>query len=125
MAIGTGGAGLHGRVLAAGLQKLAVAVIRSGVALVFLNQTRSRMDVIGDADTSAGGASLKLYAAVRIALEPAGAGQRALSSAQKQGRRGVRTRRTALETGRWLRRNRVKRACERLSTKKTEEKRGF
>jgi recombination protein RecA len=74
MAIGTGGAGLHGRVLAAGLQKLAVAVIRSGVALVFLNQTRSRMDVIGDADTSAGGAALKLYAAVRIALEPAGTG---------------------------------------------------
>jgi recombination protein RecA len=72
MAIGTGGAGLHGRVLAAGLQKLAVAVIRSGVALVFLNQTRSRMDTIGDADTSAGGAALKLYAAVRIALEPAG-----------------------------------------------------
>lgn len=73
LAIGTSGAGLHGRVLAAGLQKLAVAVARSGVAIVFLNQTRSRMDAVGDADTSAGGASLKLYAAVRIALEPAGA----------------------------------------------------
>jgi recombination protein RecA len=61
-------------VLASGLQKLAVAVARSGVALVFLNQTRSRMEGGGDADTSAGGPSLKLYAAVRIALEPAGTG---------------------------------------------------
>jgi len=74
MAIGTGGQGLQGRVLASGLQKLAGAVARSGTALVFLNQTRSRMDAGGDVDTSAGGASLKLYAAVRIALEPAGAG---------------------------------------------------
>jgi recombination protein RecA len=74
-AIGTGGAGLHGRVLASGLQKLAVAVARSGVALVFLNQTRSRMGAGEEADTSAGGPSLKLYAAVRIALEPAGTGR--------------------------------------------------
>jgi recombination protein RecA len=73
-AIGSSGPGLHGRVLASGLQKLAVAVARSGVALVFLNQTRSRMEGGGDADTSAGGPSLKLYAAVRIALEPAGTG---------------------------------------------------
>jgi recombination protein RecA len=73
-AIGTSGPGLHGRVLASGLQKLAVAVARSGAALVFLNQTRSRMEAGGDADSSAGGPSLKLYAAVRIALEPAGAG---------------------------------------------------
>ncbi len=73
-AMGTSGAGLHGRVLASGLRKLAVAVARSGVALVFLNQTRSRMEAGEEADTSAGGPSLKLYAAVRIALEPAGAG---------------------------------------------------
>ena len=32
------------------------------------------MEAGAEADTSAGGASLKLYAAVRIALEPAGAG---------------------------------------------------
>ena len=73
-AIGTGGPGLHGRVLASGLQKLAVAIARSGAALVFLNQTRSRMAADEQADTSAGGAPLKLYAAVRISLEPAEAG---------------------------------------------------
>jgi recombination protein RecA len=74
-AIGTGSSGLHGRVLASGLQKLAVAVTRSGAALVFLNQTRSRMLADEEADTSAGGAPLKLYAAVRISLEPAEAGR--------------------------------------------------
>jgi len=74
-AIGAGGPGLHGRVLAAGLQKLAVAVARSGAALVFLNQTRSRMAADAEADTSAGGAPLKLYAAARISLEPAETGR--------------------------------------------------
>jgi recombination protein RecA len=73
-AIGSSGPGLHGRVLASGLQKLAGVVARSGIALVFLNQTRSRMGVGAETDTSAGGGSLKLHAAVRIALEPAGAG---------------------------------------------------
>lgn len=73
-AVGTGGPGLHGRVLASGLRRLAVAVARTDVALVFLNQTRSRVEAGTEADTSAGGLSLKLYAAVRIALEPAGPG---------------------------------------------------
>jgi len=74
-AVGAGGPGLHGRVLASGLRKLAVALARTEGALVFLNQMRSRVDAGGDADTSAGGPSLKLYAAVRIALEAAGAGR--------------------------------------------------
>jgi len=74
-AIGASGSGLHSRVLASGLQKLAVAATRSGAALVFLNQTRSRMEAGAESDTSAGGPSLKLYAAVRVALEPAEAGR--------------------------------------------------
>ncbi len=74
-AIGTSGPGLQSRVLASGLQKLAGAIARAGAALVFLNQTRSRMEADAGADTSAGGAPLKLYAAVRIALEPVEAGQ--------------------------------------------------
>jgi len=74
-AVGTSGPGLHGRVLTSGLRRLAVAVARSDVALVFLNQTRSRMEAGTEADTSAGGPSLKLYAAVRIALERAGPSQ--------------------------------------------------
>lgn len=75
-AIGQSAPGLHSRVLASGLRKLAGSVARSGAAAVFLNQTRSRPNVSGgEAETSAGGAPLKLYAAVRIALFGSGARQ--------------------------------------------------
>jgi len=70
--VGTGGPGLHGRVLASGLRKLAADVARTAVALVFLNQTRSRAAGGMETNTTAGGPALKLYAALRIALEPAG-----------------------------------------------------
>jgi recombination protein RecA len=67
----TGSAGLHGRVLASGLKSLARAVSKSDTAVLFLNQTRSRMDPsAGEMETSAGGPSLKLHAAVRLVLEP-------------------------------------------------------
>jgi recombination protein RecA len=72
---GLGGAslGLHSRVMASGLRRLSVAVARSGSIVVFLNQTRARTGADGiDGETSAGGAPLKLYAAVRIELFPAG-----------------------------------------------------
>ena len=71
--IGASGPGLHSRVLAAGLRRLAMAVTRSGASVLFLNQTRGRPEPSGgEAETSAGGPPLKLYAAVRIALGPAG-----------------------------------------------------
>jgi recombination protein RecA len=67
----TGGAGLQSRVLASGLKRLARAVARSGAAVLFLNQTRSRMDPAAQGmETSAGGPSLKLYPAARLVLEP-------------------------------------------------------
>jgi recombination protein RecA len=69
--IGVSGPGLHGRVLASGLRSLSSTLARTGASLVFLNQVRSRMEPSGgEAETSAGGSSLKLYAAVRIALGP-------------------------------------------------------
>jgi len=68
-----GGAGLHSRVLASGLKPLARAVTKSDTAILFLNQTRRRMDrPAGETETSAGGPPLKLYASVRLVLEPAG-----------------------------------------------------
>ena len=65
-AIGDSGEGLHTRVLAAGLRKLAQMAARSGAVAIFLNQTRSRG---GDEQASAGGPPLKLYAGVRISLD--------------------------------------------------------
>ncbi len=68
-AISDSGAGLHTRVLASGLRKLARMVARSGAVAVFLNQTRSRKPSSGgEEEISAGGPPLKLYACVRVAL---------------------------------------------------------
>ena len=74
-AVGESGPGLHGRVLASGLRKLAAAVARTGVSLVLLNQARAKPEgLFGERESSSGGVSLKLYAAVRLALAPAGGG---------------------------------------------------
>ena len=72
--IGDGGEGLHSRVMASGLRKLARVVGKGDTVVVFLNQTRSRKHASGGEDeTSAGGPPLKLYASLRLALDsPAG-----------------------------------------------------
>jgi RecA/RadA recombinase len=50
-----------------------MAVTKAGASVLFLNQTRGRPEPSGgEAETTAGGPPLKLYAAVRIALVPAG-----------------------------------------------------
>ncbi len=64
--LGDSGPGLQSRVLASGLRKLSIAATRAGAVVLILNQTRGRAD---DGETSAGGPPLKLYAAVRIALD--------------------------------------------------------
>jgi recombination protein RecA len=67
---GDAGQGLQGRVLASGLRNLAGPIARSGAVVIFLNQLRSRPEASQeDSETTAGGPSLKLYAAVRISLE--------------------------------------------------------
>ena len=85
--IGNQSRGLQGRVLASGLRRLSAAAARSGVAVVLLNQVRSRRDRSGEEfETSAGGTPLKLYAAVRIQMDPAGGGAR-LSRSETSWRR--------------------------------------
>ena len=70
--LGESSAGLQSRALATGLPTLARAVAKSDAVILFLNQTRSLSHSSGEAETSAGGPSLKLHAALRIALEAAG-----------------------------------------------------
>jgi recombination protein RecA len=68
-ALETGGGSLQSRVLGSGLRRLSAVAARSGVCLLFLNQTRFHLGTSAPAsETSAGGPSLKLHAAVRIAL---------------------------------------------------------
>jgi recombination protein RecA len=67
--IGSDAPGLHSRVLASGLLKLRHTLVKSGACVVFLNQMRNRPEAsAGEAETSAGGVPLKLFAAVRIAM---------------------------------------------------------
>jgi recombination protein RecA len=72
--LGSSGPGLQGRVLAAGLRKLARGVAKTSCVVLFLNQIRSRGLDSGAAETSAGGPALKLHAATRISLEAGRAG---------------------------------------------------
>ena len=69
--LGNSGHGLQARALASGLRKLAPVLRSSGTAALFLNQTRASEQ----AETSAGGPALKLFAATRIALRPSGPGR--------------------------------------------------
>jgi recombination protein RecA len=68
--------GLQSRVMASGLRKLSHTLARSRGTVLFLNQARTRMEPAGSGGvTSAGGAPLKLYAAVRVMLTPLGGGR--------------------------------------------------
>ena len=74
--IGNLAPGLHARVLASGLRKLRHTLLRSGACVVFLNQMRSRPDAsAGEGETPAGGAPLKLFASVRLAMIPSAGGR--------------------------------------------------
>jgi recombination protein RecA len=65
--VAEGGEGMRTRVVTSGLRRLDTALRRSGTAALFLNQTRARSGT-GTGEIAAGGAPLKLFAAVRVAL---------------------------------------------------------
>src|SRR5258708_3837380 len=68
--IGESAPGLQTRVLGSELRKLSGVIRRAGASVLFLNQMRNRQG--GEGETSAGGPPLKLFAAVRVAMVPAG-----------------------------------------------------
>ena len=70
--LGRATAGLQTRLLASELRRLSRIAERSGSCVVFLNQTRARLGPAGEAETSSGGAPIKLHAAVRLVLGAAG-----------------------------------------------------
>ncbi|MGP8246692.1 MAG: hypothetical protein ACLQVN_19500 [Bryobacteraceae bacterium] len=72
--LGDSGPGLQGRVLSAGLRKLAPGIAKTNCVVLFLNQIRSRASDLGAGETSAGGPALKLHSSTRISLEARGAG---------------------------------------------------
>jgi len=67
------GASLQSRVLGSELRRLVWMARRTAVGILFLNQTRIRPEIsTGEGETTAGGPSLKLHAAVRIRLAASG-----------------------------------------------------
>src|SRR5882724_3331106 len=68
--IGESAPGLQSRVLGSELRKLSGVIRRSEASVLFLNQMRNRPG--GEGETSAGGPPLKLFAAVRVVMIPAG-----------------------------------------------------
>jgi recombination protein RecA len=68
--IGKSGPGAHTRALSSGLRKVSAALRTSGATAILLNQTRAHEEF----ETSAGGAPLKLFAAIRVSLHRAMAG---------------------------------------------------
>ena len=98
MSLGLGSTpGLHSRVRAGGLRKLAQRLTRSDTCVVFLNQMRNRVEAGGE--TSAGGPPLKLQATVRIMLMPAGGSRIALRIAKNKAGSGLAGRELHRRTG--------------------------
>ena len=69
--IGEASPALQSRVLGAGLRRLAHAVAKGDSSVLFVNQVRVRPESsTGEGETTAGGPSLKLHAALRIGIAP-------------------------------------------------------
>lgn len=60
--------GVHARLMSQAMRKLAAPVSKFNVALVFTNQTRSKIGGYGAAETTTGGTALKFYASLRLRM---------------------------------------------------------
>jgi recombination protein RecA len=60
---------LQARLMSQALRKLAVAIGKSGTAVVFINQLREKVGIVfGNPEVTPGGRALKFYSSVRIDL---------------------------------------------------------
>ena len=60
---------LQARLMSQALRKLAVAIGKSGTAVIFINQLREKVGIVfGNPEVTPGGRALKFYASVRIEL---------------------------------------------------------
>jgi recombination protein RecA len=64
--------GLQARLMSQAMRKLAGAVLRNNVLLIFINQTRMKIGM-GNPKTTSGGKALKFYASVRMEITRIGA----------------------------------------------------
>lgn len=65
--------GVHARLMSQAMRKLTAPVSKSNTALVFVNQTRSKIGVMwGNPETTTGGVALKFYSSLRIRMSYTG-----------------------------------------------------
>ncbi len=61
--------GVHAKLLSQAMRKLAAPTSKSNTALVFVNQTRSKIGIMwGNPETTTGGVALKFYSSLRIRM---------------------------------------------------------
>jgi len=66
--------GVHARLMSQAMRKLTAPTSKSNTALVFTNQTRSKIGVMwGNPETTTGGVALKFYASLRVRMAYTGA----------------------------------------------------
>ena len=63
--------GLQARLMSAALRKLSGLIAKTKTSVLFLNQTRMKIGVYGNPETTPGGLALKFYSSVRIELRRA------------------------------------------------------
>jgi len=68
-AIGENRVGNHGKLMSDAMRKLIGVAEQNNVALIFTNQTRSKITLYGDPTTTPGGAAVAFYASQRIRLK--------------------------------------------------------
>lgn len=65
--------GLHARLMSQAMRKLVGNMSKSGVIVIFVNQTRHKIGVVyGSPETTTGGDALKFYASIRIKTKKTG-----------------------------------------------------
>lgn len=65
--------GVHARLMSQAMRKLVAPTARANTALVFVNQTRSKIGVMwGNPETTTGGVALKFYSSLRIRMSYTG-----------------------------------------------------
>ena len=60
--------GLQARLMSSALRKLSAVVAKTKTSVIFLNQTRMKIGVYGNPETTPGGLALKFYSSVRVEL---------------------------------------------------------
>ncbi|PIR72688.1 MAG: recombinase RecA [Candidatus Nealsonbacteria bacterium CG10_big_fil_rev_8_21_14_0_10_36_24] len=60
--------GLQARLMSSALRKLSAIVAKTKTSVIFLNQTRMKIGVYGNPETTPGGLALKFYSSVRVEL---------------------------------------------------------